>query len=365
MMKYKFSFFVVFLGLFFITTGSASAHQPLLELKNASVGIINGELDLRGATMVADPTVASEAVYGYLSTPSEIDLYSFIASKDEIVPVEALVPVRPSNTNFRPSVVIIYPEERKDGIELDLPFHVPAGFGAVLVSPPSERNIFYEPFSSENLFHGNEQKMIVKSGKTYYVAVYEAGHYTGDYALGMGTAENFYNADYVKLIGTVLQMKFGLIGGKAIPWFDIIGLSVMIAGLVIGLGAVTVIDWIGILGTKSSYWAEAATRAHKVTKPLVWVGIILVIAGGLLYYRAFGFSSFAIFHSILAAVLILKSCIMTFMISPYLLKREKEGKSSELLPAKMKWTMGLNFVLSLIGWWTSLFLLVWQVLMLR
>jgi hypothetical protein len=38
---------------------------------------------------------------------------------------------------------------------------------------------------------------------------------------------------------------------------DIIGLFVCIAGFVLGLGAVTVIDLHGFLGRKSSYWTEA------------------------------------------------------------------------------------------------------------
>jgi len=365
MIKYKLSFLLLFLALFFTTAGSASAHQPVIEEQNAAVQTVDGVLNLRGATMVMDPTVASEAVYGSLSAPSEIDLYFFVASKDDIVPVEALVPLRPSNKYFRPSVVLIYPEERKDGVNLDIPFHVPAGFGADLVSPPGERSVFYEPFSSENLYHGNEQKLIVKSGMTYYVAVYEADHYVGDYALGMGTAENFQNTNYTKLAGTVLQMKFGLEGGRAVPWRDIIGLFILISGFVIGLGAVTVIDWIGFLGIKSAYWTETATRAHKVTKPLIWAGILLVIIGGVIYYSAFGFSNFAIFHSILAVILILNGCFLSFVISPFLLKKEAEGSSSELLPAKWKRRIGFSFVVSFIGWWSALFLLVWQVLMLR
>lgn len=61
---------------------------------------------------------------------------------------------------------------------------------------------------------------------------------------------------------------------------DFIGLFILITGFVIGLGAVTVIDIHGFLGRKSAYWTEATTRTHKVTKPLIWIGIILAIVGG-------------------------------------------------------------------------------------
>ncbi len=50
---------------------------------------------------------------------------------------------------------------------------------------------------------------------------------------------------------------------------DFIGLFCLIAGFVIGLGAVTVVDIHGFLGRTSAYWTEATTRTHKVTKPMI------------------------------------------------------------------------------------------------
>ena len=67
---------------------------------------------------------------------------------------------------------------------------------------------------------------------------------------------------------------------------DIIGLFLFLAGYVLGLGAVTVIDIHGFLGRTSSYWTEATTRTHKITKPLIWIGITCTIVGGLLFYRS-------------------------------------------------------------------------------
>ncbi len=66
---------------------------------------------------------------------------------------------------------------------------------------------------------------------------------------------------------------------------DFLGLFMFISGFIIGLGAVTVIDIHGFLGRKSSYWTEATTRTHKVTKPMIWVGIILAVIGGFILYR--------------------------------------------------------------------------------
>ena len=47
-------------------------------------------------------------------------------------------------------------------------------------------------------------------------------------------------------------------------WKEFFGLFIHLAGFVIGLGAVTVIDLHGFLGRKSPYWTEATTRTHKV-----------------------------------------------------------------------------------------------------
>ena len=56
---------------------------------------------------------------------------------------------------------------------------------------------------------------------------------------------------------------------------NLLGIFIVIAGYIVGLGAVTVIDILGFLGRKSSYWTEATIRAHKVTKPLIVLSFIV------------------------------------------------------------------------------------------
>jgi len=138
---------------------------------------------------------------------------------------------------------------------------------------------------------------------------------------------------------------------------NIIGLFVFLAGFVIGLGAVTVIDIHGFLGRKSKYWTEATTRTHKVTKPLIWAGIILVIIGGLIFYRDEQLSGIPLIHLIIACVLIINGCFLSFKVSPYMLRREKEGKSSELLSTSWQRKIMVSLIVSDIGWWGGLLLL--------
>ncbi len=136
--------------------------------------------------------------------------------------------------------------------------------------------------------------------------------------------------------------------------FDFIGLFILIAGFILGLGAVTVIDLHGFLGRKSQYWTEATTRTHKVTKPLIWAGISLVLIGGILFHKSF--SGLELLHLILVSILILNGLFLSFRVSPFLLNREKDGKSSELLPNSWQNKITMSFIVSFLGWWGLVFL---------
>ena len=140
---------------------------------------------------------------------------------------------------------------------------------------------------------------------------------------------------------------------------DFIGLFILFAGFIIGLGAVTVIDIHGFLGRRSSYWTEATTRTHKVTKPLIWVGIFLAILGGILFFRNDPFSRVPTYLALISIVLVSNGLFLSFRVSPYLLGKEKEGRAGELLPSSWQRKIMIGLVLSDLGWWGSLALVVW------
>ncbi len=143
---------------------------------------------------------------------------------------------------------------------------------------------------------------------------------------------------------------------------DLIGLFLFISGFVVGLGAVTVIDIHGFLGRKSTYWTEATTRAHKVTKPMIWIGIALVVIGGFIFYRSESFSGIPLVHSIIALLLAANGCFLSFKVSPFMLQREKEGRSGELLPPSWQHKFMASLIVSDVGWWGGLLLLVYYLL---
>lgn len=140
---------------------------------------------------------------------------------------------------------------------------------------------------------------------------------------------------------------------------DFIGLFLLFAGYVVGLGAVTVIDIHGFLGRKSTYWTEATTRTHKVTKPMIWAGIGLAIVGGSIFFRNESFDGVPLALACVAAVLILNGIFLSLRVSPYLLAREKTGRAEELLPVSWQRRITVSLIFSDIGWWGSLALATW------
>lgn len=317
----------------------ASAHRPIIEIAETS------------PAEIADPVRASQAVYGRLVEPGEVDVYVFTPESDGEIPVEVLVPVRPSNAAFRPSFSF-GEDAAPQPIE-----NVPA--------PEGPRTAIFEPYSVERLYAQSERTFQVRAGVTYRVVVFEPLGHVGDYALAIGTAEDFSDADYGALIADVARIKLGLVGGREAPWLDLLGLFLFMAGFVIGLGAVSVIDIHGFLARRSAYWTEATIRAHKVTKPMIWIGLALALAGAAITYRDSGLSGVGVFQAALASLLVLNGLYLTFRVSPILLKRERDGEAAALLPAVLQAKIAASFVVSFIGWWTSLFLLAWHLLVLR
>ncbi len=147
-----------------------------------------------------------------------------------------------------------------------------------------------------------------------------------------------------------------------INFLDLFGLFIFLAGFVVGLGAVTVIDIHGFLGRKSSYWTEATIRTHKVTKPLIWTGITLATIGGFIFYRNEVLVGAPLWHLMIAGVLVLNGFFLSFVVSPFLLKQEKEGRATELLPAPLQHKIIFSFIISFVGWWSALLILAWYVI---
>lgn len=216
----------------------ASAHQPTIRNQAKAANTSSPEEFYRSAVKINDPTSASQAVYGRLQSPGEIHLFTFTAAKNESIPIEALVPARPSNMEFRPALVVVGKDILPSSQQQPLPFPALAGSNARLISPPqqAERSVFFEPFSIEKLWRGAEEKIAVAAGTTYYVALYELRHRVGDYSLGLGTVEDFSNTSFARVLGNVLEIKMGM-ADKPVPKTDLVGLFLLVMGLSLNFGA--------------------------------------------------------------------------------------------------------------------------------
>lgn len=151
----------------------------------------------------------------------------------------------------------------------------------------------------------------------------------------------------------------GLIPGIEVQWLSMLGLFLFIAGFIIGLGATTVIDIHGLLGYKSAYWTEATTRTHKVTKPMIWVGIVTATIGAMIFYRGVGLYGVPLLQAIILIPMLINGSFLSFYVSPFMLKREREGRAGELLPLHMQVKVAISLIISVICWWSQVFLLVW------
>ena len=138
-------------------------------------------------------------------------------------------------------------------------------------------------------------------------------------------------------------------------------LFITIAGFIIGLGAVTVIDLHGFLGQKSGYWTRATIQTHKVTKPLIWIGTFLYLTGIIVLEYAAEMFPWFLLQLLIVLVLILNGVFLSFYVSPRLLNREKAGESEEILPKSLQNKIVVSFIISFAGWWGSVALFAYSV----
>ena len=297
--------------------GLAHAHQPVVPKGGPSL-FWPGTIDASRATALPDPTQSSSATYGRLTWPNEVDLYTFTADRDTTIPVEALVPIRPFNRDFRPAVLIVG-RELNLPIVNDPPLRPPDGFQASILTAPEQddRSVFFEPFSLEKLYHGREVKLAVKKGQTYFVAVYSPQQTTGSYSLGLGTVEDFRGVSVLNLLSNIFAAKLETHARPGYLWWDLLGVGILLLAVALGLG--------GAMLAPSSQAAQFAA-------------IALLLISAVILYRESGISGVAVFQAVLLVPIVAA-----------LFRRNLREMSG--------W--------SLAGWILQLFLAAWYLVLLR
>ena len=125
-----------------------------------------------------------------------------------------------------------------------------------------------------------------------------------------------------------------------------------LAGLIIGLGAVTVIDVLGFTSRKSKNLTQVTIMAHHVTKPLIWLGTILLAISWLFLYTDNTISNL---KSILLGIMILNGTFLSFYVSPRL---DKLIGKKVLLPFGLQVKITISMLISFFSWWTFVVLTV-------
>jgi hypothetical protein len=337
--------------LLFALVSSARAHRPALEdqFRNAQQIAPCDSFSHFSPKVVSitDPTYAALSIYGRLEWPNEVDFYTFTPAKNDALPIEALVPVRQFNSDFRPAVIFIgrdIPPAQQSATPAGMPFTVPEGFHARLISPPQgERGVFFERRTLERLYRGNEQVVQVTAGQPYYIALYEPNHFTGSYALDIGSVDNLKGVSKFSLLKTILAIKFEMFGERRIPWMDVLGMFLAATGLTLGAGGVVVL----LLSRNSSSLmvnqSDRASRILRLALRYIWAGTLLAIVGGAMMYRRSYLSGVGTFQAMLALAMV--------FYAVYLSSRRTEAGG------------GLG-VFSAI-WASQVFLFAWYLLMLR
>ena len=124
-------------------------------------------------------------------------------------------------------------------------------------------------------------------------------------------------------------------------------------GIIIGLGAVTVIDVMGFFARRSIKKTQETIAAHHTTKPLIWIGTIIVLISWIFILIERGFGEIETIKSVLLVIMILNGCFLSFHISPRL---DKMIGVKELLSKNLQIKIGISFVISFISWWSFVFL---------
>jgi hypothetical protein len=120
-------------------------------------------------------------------------------------------------------------------------------------------------------------------------------------------------------------------------------------GIIIALGAVTVIDTMGFFSRNDKKKTQGTIAAHHTTKPLIWLGTVIVLVTWVLMIWGQKLEGIYLWKSLLLVVMILNGVFLSFVISPAL---DKLIGKSQLLSFGLQIKISISLVISFISWWS-------------
>ena len=191
---------VVLTVSFLFAVGDAGSHVPYLE---------NSDFSESEPFILDPPLKKSRAIYAWLDSGTDIDVYTFELVEQSHLRAFSLVPVCPTYKDFLPSFAVVGP-----GLALpeeQLPFTVPEGYGAVIVknTPPGRsRNTFFEPFTNKNYYRGPSYDQTISTPGTWYVYFWDPAGKGGDYVAVFGFTEGFSFRDIMRAFSNTPKIWF-------------------------------------------------------------------------------------------------------------------------------------------------------------
>ena len=171
-----------------LVPAAAWAHSPQYPEGNHS---------LETAYQIKD-AAKSWAIYTTLEHPDKGDYYKFTVSRGDKIQISLITPDRPSSSGFMPSLALLVPGlTHCDNVPAYI--EVPVGYGATVVAGSNPEKAAYEPFSPAWFYELANLTMNAPTDGTYYVAVFDGNHKTGNYGLAVGYIEEFTPLEWVMI----------------------------------------------------------------------------------------------------------------------------------------------------------------------
>lgn len=145
---------------------------------------------------VSDSIENAKAVFARLEPASDIDVYTFTLTMPLRLHARAFVPRTPGLERFLPSLAVAGPGLPPAGEKL--PFALPAGYGAVVVSnlkPGEKRPLFYEPFSGKEYYDAPAFDQTVSAPGRWYIFYWDPYTLGGDYVAILGFREEYFSPE--------------------------------------------------------------------------------------------------------------------------------------------------------------------------
>ena len=181
--------------------GTAAAHVPYIEKQDYSV---EHPFTVKGSVE------NSIAVYSWLQSGSDTDVFKLNITGPVRLYCNALVPVCPAYAQFLPWIAVAGP-----GLAAPvdpLPFDLPQGYGAVVVkntAPGQERAQFYEPFGGKTYYDAPAFDQTVSQPGEWYIYVWDPYGMGGDYVAVIGFKERFSLPDIFRALINTTKIRFG------------------------------------------------------------------------------------------------------------------------------------------------------------